>query len=68
MASFTVYQQPDETWAWRILEEGRRHIMCTNPGYPTACDAANAAVSLLGGTYAPLAIRLAASFAKKPNR
>jgi len=64
-ASFSVYQQPDESWAWRILEEGRRHIMCTNPGYATACEAAEAAVAILGGTYARLAVRLAASYQKQ---
>lgn len=68
MASFSVYQQPDESWAWRILEEGRRHVMCVNPGYDTAAEAAGAAISFLGPAYQGLAVRLAASLEARHKR
>lgn len=67
-ASFSVFQQADDTWGWRIIDDGRRHVMSTFPGYATACDAANAAVALLGSPYKGLAARLAANYATKPNR
>jgi hypothetical protein len=67
VASFSVYRQPDDTWAWRILGEGQRFIMCISPGYPTACDAANAAIPMLGPAFQGLAVRLAASYAERKS-
>ncbi len=68
MASFSVYQQPDESWSWKILDEGRRLIMCVNPGYDSACEAAHAGVATLGGPYRDLAVRLAATFESREKR
>lgn len=65
MASFSVYQQPDETWSWKVLGEGQRFIMCVNPGYPTACAAAEGAIPMLGGELQKLAVKLAASFTRR---
>lgn len=67
MAGFSVYQQPDETWAWKVLDGGRRFVTCINPGYATACEAANAAVPTLGPAYQALAVRLAASYAERKS-
>lgn len=65
MASFSVYEQPDGTWGWRILGEGRRHVVCVNPGYDTPCEAATGAIAILGGALQAMAVRLAASYAER---